>query len=197
MYVRGRLPKKGIAIVGSRTPLPGAASFAYELAFGCGEPVISGLALGIDAAAHRGALDAGMPTVAFVGYGFGRTYPPEHGELEDRIVAAGGAIATECKPGTPVSDEGLIARDRLQAEYAFAVVLVSTEIGGGAMHTVRFAREFGRPVFACVPDPDLPVAYEGNADALRNGAIAIPRDPKEALAIIHARAANDRIRNLH
>ncbi len=151
LYVRGRLPRDGIAIVGSRTPPAQAAEFAYQLAFRLGEPIVAGLAPGIDVAAHRGALDAGMPTVAFIGYGFGATDPPEHAELEEAIVAAGGAMATLLAPGTPISEESRIESDRLQAEHSRAVVLVSTEIDGGAMHTMRFARELGRPRFAVTP----------------------------------------------
>ena len=133
LNVRGRLPKGGIAIVGSRRPPPQAAAFAFALAFSAREPVIAGLAPGIDVAAHRGALAAGTPTVAFVGYGFGATDPPEHVELEEAIVRAGGAVATLLAPGTPVSEQSRIDRDRLQAEQARAVVLVCSEIGGGAL----------------------------------------------------------------
>jgi DNA processing protein len=170
----------GLAIIGSRTPLPEAEAFAFELARRCGEQVIAGLALGVDAAAHRGALAAGIPTVAFVGYGLGATYPPEHRELEREIVAAGGAIVTDCAPGTPVCDDALILRDCRQAEYARAVVLVISERDGGAMHTVRFARQFGKPVYAVTYDAD------GNRDALAKGAIPLPTDVDEALRIIHA-----------
>jgi DNA processing protein len=189
LYVEGRLARGGLAIVGSRTPPQEAVDFAYELARRCGEPVISGLALGVDAAAHRGALAAGLPTVAFVGYGFGATYPPEHRELEREIIAAGGAVATECAPGTPVTDAALIRRDRLQAEHARAVVLIASELEGGAMHTVRFSRELGKPIYALNPQEEratLSQAYWGNLSALREGAVALPLDVDEALLIIRS-----------
>ena len=98
----------GIAIVGSRTPPPEAEAFAYGLARKLGEPIVSGLAPGIDAAAHRGALNAGIPTVAFVGYGFGATDPPEHADLERAIVAGGGAVAALLPAGTAASLESTI-----------------------------------------------------------------------------------------
>ncbi len=186
MYVRGRLPQGGVAIVGSRTPPPEAAAFAYELAFRLGEPVVAGLALGIDAVAHRGALAAGVPTVAFVGYGFGMTYPPENAALEEEIVRGGGAIATLLHPGTPVSEGALIERDRLQAEHSRAVVLVCTEIGGGAMHTMDFARELGRPRFVVTP-PDgaenLP-EWAGNLACIAGRATPLPFDVGAALRVL-------------
>jgi DNA processing protein len=186
VYVRGTLPKGGVAIVGSRTPPPEAAALAYELAFRLGEPVVAGLALGIDAAAHRGAIAAGVPTVAFVGYGFGCTYPPENAELEEEIVRAGGAIATLLPPGTPVSDEALIERDRLQAEHSRAVVLVCTEIRGGAMHTMEFARELGLPRFALTPPTGAETLREwaGNLACIAGGATPVPFDVDAAVVVL-------------
>ena len=156
IYVRGRLPATGIAVIGSRTPPVEAEAFAYRLAFGLREPVIAGLAPGIDAAVHRGALAAGAPTVAFVGYGFGRTDPPEHEALQRAIVDAGGAVATLVPPGAPATPESLVARDRLQAELARAVVLISSERAGGAAHTMQFAAELGRARFVVVPPDGAP-----------------------------------------
>jgi DNA processing protein len=184
LQVRGRLPSGGIAIVGSRTPPPDAGAFAYRLAFALGEPVIAGLALGIDAAAHRGALAAGTPTVAFVGYGFGSTYPPQHAELEMAIVDGGGAIATLLPPGAPITDESQIERDRLQAEYARAVVLICSEIDGGAMHTMRFAQELGRARFAVVPANADDEAWAGNLQAIANGAFPLPLDVQGSLRLL-------------
>lgn len=185
LYVRGHLPVAGIAVIGSRTPPPAAAEFAYELGYRLREPIVAGLAPGIDEAAHRGALDAGVPTVAFVGYGFGCTDPPEFRELEDAIVAAGGAIATLFPPGTGVSARRRIERDRLQAEQARAVVLVCSEVGGGAMHTMRIAQELGKPRFAVQPSPrcDGPV-WEGNRRCIAGGAVALPFNVDGTLAIL-------------
>jgi DNA processing protein len=186
MHVLGSLPDGGIAIVGSRTPPQEAGVFAFEVARRVGEPVIAGLAAGIDSMAHRGALAAGASTVAFVGYGFGCTDPPENEELERAIVEHGGAVATMRERHEPVSPEGLIERDRLQAEHARAVVLVCSEIDGGAMQTMRFARELGKPRFAVQPPDgarDDP-AWAGNVRAIADGAIAIPFDVDKALAAI-------------
>jgi len=188
LYVCGRVPQGGIAIVGSRTPPASAIPFAFELAKHAREPIVSGLALGIDAAAHRGALVAGLPTIAYVGYGFGRTYPAQHGELERTIVASGGAIATERRPCAPVAPWALVKRDRLQAAHAWAVIMVASEVDGGAMHTLRFARELGRPRFVLSPPPGAQgdPGWGGNVRALAEGAFALPHDLHEALRIIHA-----------
>lgn len=173
LYVRGSLPPGGIAIVGSRTADDAAATFAFELARALGLAVISGLAHGIDAAAHRGALAAGLPTLAYVGTGIDGTYPPGHRELAAQIVAAGGGIASEQALGTEADPETLRLRDRLQAAHAFGVVLVASEPAGGAMHTLRFARELGRARFALIPRDGRD---DGNAAAIADGAIALPWD---------------------
>lgn len=194
LCVRGKLPSSGIAIAGSRTPPPEAATFAYEFARALKEAVISGLALGVDAAAHRGALSAAMPTVAYVGHGFGATYPPEHGELENAIVASGGAIATERLPGESVTRWSLVKRDRLQAAHARVVVMVCSEVDGGAMHTLKFARELGRRCYVVRP-PQIGSQGErfwaGNVRALAEGATALPLDVNEAIRILHGHRNND------
>lgn len=184
LCVRGALPHGGIAIVGSRTPPAPAAEFARDLAAHCGMPVVSGLAAGIDAAAHRGALDAGTPTIAYVGTGLGLTYPPDHRTLEDEIVARGGAVASERLPDEPVTKWALVHRDRLQAAHAVATVLVASEAGGGAMQTMRFAQSLGRVCF--VLEAEGRPEYAGNVQARAGGAIALALDVKSALRTIYA-----------
>jgi DNA processing protein len=136
------------------------------------------LARGVDAAAHRGALAAGLPQVAYVGTGIARTYPPEHAELADAIVAGGGAVASERLPDENVSRWALTQRDRLQAAHAAAVVLIESDVGGGAMHTLRFARQLGRPRFACIS------GASGNTAALADGAIPLGADVEAAALTI-------------
>jgi DNA processing protein len=179
LTVRGILPDGGIAIIGSRTPPPQAEQFAHELATMCDVPVVSGLARGIDAAAHRGALEANRATIAYVGTGLGVTYPPEHHELEEALVAQGGAIASERLPGEPVTKPALAHRDRLQAAHARITVLVASEIDGGAMQTMYFAKELGRPRYAL--EPREGPAYAGNARAIAEGAVKIPHNLRAAL----------------
>jgi DNA processing protein len=184
------MPPDGIAIIGSRTPPLEAWTFAYQLAKLLGEPIVAGLAPGIDVAAHRGALAAGLPTVAFVGYGFGATDPPEHAVLEAEIVASGGAVATLLAPGTPASPQSRIERDRLQAEYSRAVVLVCTEVGGGAMYAMRFARALRKPRFAVEPPYDDP-RWAGNRVCLEAGARPLPFDVEGARRALQVRSDRD------
>lgn len=184
LCVRGELPAGGLAIVGSRTPPPAAAIFARELAAQYGQPIVSGLAAGVDAAAHHGALDAGVSTVAYVGTGLGVTYPPEHRALEEEIVSRGGAVASERLPDEPVTKWALVHRDRLQAAHADATVLIASEIDGGAMQTMRFAKMLERPRF--VLDAQGQAEYAGNVQARADGAIALPFDVKGALRVLHA-----------
>ncbi len=167
----------GTVIVGSRDADEETAHIARKLAGRLAPPIVSGLARGIDAAAHEGALAAGSTTIAYVGNGLGATYPPDHADLEERIVAAGGAVVSERLPDEPVTSWALVKRDRLQAAHAAAVVLIQSEIDGGAMHTMRFARELGRPRFAL--EPRGGEAYAGNRRAIEDGAIALPWDADE------------------
>ncbi|HEY2474860.1 MAG TPA: DNA-processing protein DprA [Candidatus Cybelea sp.] len=179
MLIRGRLPEGGVAIIGSRTPPPEAERFAYELAKALGEPIVAGLAPGIDAAAHRGALAGNIPTVAFVGHGFGATDPPDLAELEAAIVARGGAVATLLPPGTAATAQSRIDRDRLQAEYSRAIVLVCSESDGGAMYTMRFAAELAKTRFAVTPPSDEQI-WAGNRACLEEGALPLPLDAQAA-----------------
>lgn len=184
LCVRGTLPEAGLAIIGSRTAPPEAVAFARELARRCEMPVISGLALGVDAAAHRGALDAGLSTLAYAGTGLGVTYPPEHRELEDEIVARHGAVATERLPDEPVTRTSLVHRDRLQAAHAAATVLIASEIDGGAMQTMLFAKDLGRPRF--VLEAQGAPQYAGNVQARADGATPIPFAVEPALKKIRS-----------
>jgi DNA processing protein len=179
LTVRGTLPAhavapEGTAIVGSRAADDRARAMARALAARAPGPIVSGLALGIDAAAHEGAVDAGIATYAYVGTGLGVTYPPEHRELEERIVAAGGAILSEHLPDEEVKGRWLVRRDRLQAGHAAAVVLVQSDLDGGAMHTIAAATKLGRPRYAF--EPAVAAAYAGNERAIREGAVALPWD---------------------
>jgi len=184
LCVRGVLPQGGLGIVGSRTPPEDAASFAREFAAACKMPVVSGLAVGVDAAAHHGALDAGAPTLAYVGTGIGVTYPAEHRALEEEIVRRGGAVAGERLPEEPVTKWALVHRDRLQAAHAEAIVLIASEIDGGAMQTLRFAQKLGRPRFTL--DAQGGSHYAGNAQARADGAIPLPFDVEAALKVLRA-----------
>lgn len=143
LWVRGELPcRPGLAIVGTRGPSPlGLAAAASLAAAAAGQavPVVSGLARGIDAAAHRGALAAGGTTLAVLGGGLDRLYPPEHAPLAAELLRRGGALLSEWPLGAPVTPAGLVRRDRIQAGLAAAVAVCETGPGGGALHAARAA----------------------------------------------------------
>lgn len=157
LFVRGdprALTTRGVAVIGSRTPTPAGTGIARRvtaLLVHLGYSIVSGLAVGVDGAAHETALDAGGRTVAFLPSALDRIYPPANEELAKRIAQNGGALVSEYLSGTPPRRANFIARDRLQAGQALALVAVQSEVTGGTMHTVRFALELGRKVYCPQP----------------------------------------------
>ena len=153
LYVLGRidlLKRPTLAIVGSRNPTPqgvlNAEQFAGVLA-DAGLTIASGMALGIDAAAHRGALAAGGYTIAFVGTGIDRIYPARNRDLAHEI-GAKGAIISEFPLGTPAAAANFPRRNRLISGIARGVLVVEAAIESGSLITARLAGEQGREVFA-------------------------------------------------
>lgn len=138
-----------VAIIGSRKPDEHGLDVAYRLGqYHSSEIVVSGLALGIDTAAHRGCLDGGGRTVAVVGTGLDRVHPKENVNLQADIIAHGGLIVSEQPSGTKANPRTLIARTRIQMAMADKVIVVQCERESGTMHAVEFARRFRRPIFA-------------------------------------------------
>lgn len=139
-----------VAIVGTRTPNTDSSRLAEMLAHtlaGRGWAVVSGLAAGIDAAAHRGALAAGGLTLAVLGCGVQVIYPPENRPLAGQILQRG-ALFSEVQPDAPPNSPALVARNRLITGLSRAVIVVETGETGGSLHAIRFAREQGRAVYA-------------------------------------------------
>lgn len=138
-----------VAIIGSRKADEQGLVVAYRLGkYHSSEIVVSGLARGIDTAAHRGCLDGGGRTVAVVGTGLDRVHPKENAGLQADIIAHGGLIVSEQPSGTKASPRTLIARTRIQMAMADKVIVVECERESGTMHAVEFARRFRRPIFA-------------------------------------------------
>ena len=178
--------RPAVAIVGSRSPTSGgrdnAHFFARSLA-AAGIVVVSGMARGIDAAAHEAALAAGAgTTVAVVGTGPDIAYPPAHDRLRDRL-AAQGAVVSEHPPGTAALRSHFPARNRILAGLSLGTLVVEAAEQSGALITARQAGEAGREVFAIPGSIHNPRA-RGCHRLIRDGAALVedPREVVEALA---------------
>jgi DNA processing protein len=174
LCVQGRaesLVLGGVAIVGARAATRYGLEVARDLAAQLarrGVTVVSGLARGIDAAAHRGALEAGGATVAVLACGLDRTYPPEHAALRGQI-AATGAVVSEMPPGVPPRAPYFPLRNRLISGLVDAVVVVEARTRSGSLITARHALTQGREVMA-VPGPIRTPTSAGPNRLLADGA---------------------------
>lgn len=170
--------RRPVAIVGARNASAGAMKLARGLAHdlaaeGCA--VISGLARGVDAAAHEGALgaDGGAGTVGVIAGGVDVVYPPEHDALQERI-AREGLLISEMPPGTEPTQRHFPARNRIIAGLAMGTVVVEAAPRSGSLITARLAGEYGRAVMAVPGSPLDPRAHGGN-DLIREGAVLVQR----------------------
>lgn len=172
IWVRGDLSllhRSSVAVVGARVASAGGQRFARGLAAdlgAAGHVVVSGLARGVDGAAHEGALETG--TVAVLGGGVDDIYPPEHAGLYDRVVAQG-CVISENAPGRTATAKDFPRRNRLISGLSRAVVVVEAEIRSGSLITARLAAEQGREVLA-VPGSPLDPRARGTNDLIRQGA---------------------------
>ena len=153
LFYRGVLPdpeKPLAAVVGTRKPTPAAGARAFNLGLELGEagiPVVSGLALGIDAMAHRGNLEGKAPTVAVLGSSPDMVYPSSNRDLARRILEARGLILSEYPPHTPPYKGHFPARNRIISALARGTVIVEAPEKSGALITARFALEQGRDLW--------------------------------------------------
>lgn len=192
LRARGRWPPPDgprVAIVGSRRPSPYGEAVAEQLALELarsGVVVISGLALGIDAAAHRGALDGGGVTVAVLGTGVDLVYPSSHLYLAEAIVAGGGALVSQFPDGTLPRRHNFPARNHTIAALSDVVVVVEAAEGSGALITAEAALELHKEVMA-VPGSVFSPLSVGAHQLLRDGAglVQNSRDVLAALGAAH------------
>jgi DNA processing protein len=180
LYYKGQLPsfdeEAALGVVGTRTPTAygqdAAMKLCYRLA-ASGMLIVSGLAKGIDAAAHLGALRAGKPTVAVLGCGTDIVYPAENRELYEDIAVAG-LLLSEYPPGTRAEGSHFPVRNRIISGLSLGVLVVEAPIGSGALITASHALEQGRDVFA-VPGLIGNREAEGCHRLIREGAILAAR----------------------
>jgi len=175
LYLRGSLPageSECVAIVGARAASEAGLHMAHRLAMELalkGIVVISGLARGIDAEAHRGALEGNGRTIAVLGCGIDIIYPHEHRNLAESILAQGGALLSELPMGTAPVPENFPVRNRLIAGLSLGVVVVEAAEKSGSLITARLALEQNRQVFA-VPGSPLTGKTRGSNRLLKEGA---------------------------
>jgi DNA processing protein len=160
-----------LAIVGSRNPSPVGAETSYAFArslSACGLTITSGLALGVDAAAHRGALDGNGATIAVTGTGLDRVYPAQHRKLAHAI-SARGALVSEFPPGTAPKPDHFPRRNRIISGLSLGTLVTEAALRSGSLITAQQALEQGREVFAIPGSIHNPLA-RGCHSLLRNGA---------------------------
>jgi DNA processing protein len=196
LFVRGArafLTQPQIALVGSRNPTSGGCENAHEFARALGQAglvITSGMALGIDACAHRGALDAGGATVAVAATGLDRVYPARHRDLAHAI-AERGAIVSEFPLGSPPRRDHFPRRNRIISGMSVGVVVVEAALQSGSLITARLGGEQGREIFAIPGSIHSPLARGCHA-LIKQGAklVETARDILEELGpLVQAQAA--------
>jgi DNA processing protein len=159
IFVRGTLATnstKSVAVIGTRQPTPHGEVIAKRVTEFFVEQqwsVVSGLALGCDALAHRAALDAGGHTVAVLAHGLQTIAPSQHRKLADEILEKGGALISEYRFGQGALPQQFVKRDRTQAGLAQGVVMIQSDVKGGSLHASRAALDYGRWLAVPLPTP--------------------------------------------
>lgn len=178
LYVWGDLrpqDKHAIGIVGSRRSShygsTATKKLGYQLAQ-AGFTIVSGLARGIDTAAHEAALAAGGRTIAVIGSGLGKLYPPENFALAERIAAGNGAVVSEFPLSTPPDKQTFPMRNRIVAGWSRALLVVECPAWSGSLITANLATEYGKPVYA-VPGPIDKPGSTGCNQLIRDGATLV------------------------
>jgi DNA processing protein len=188
LHVRGRWPlpaRPRVAIVGSRRPSPYGEAVAEQLGSDLAKSdviVVSGLALGIDAAAHRGALNGGGLTVAVMGTGVDVVYPAAHFRLAEEILAAGGALISQFPDGTNPRRQNFPARNWTMAALSDVVVVVEAGEGSGALITADAAVHLHKEVMA-VPGSIFSALSVGAHSLLRDGA-GLVQNARDVVAVL-------------
>jgi DNA protecting protein DprA len=181
LHVRGTLPASwelALAVIGTRTPDLDGISADQEVVAALAKDgrciVVSGLAAGIDAEAHRGALAHGLRTVAVLGSGLDVVHPPQHIQLAEDIISGSGCLLSEIPVKVEVTRLSLVARDRIQSGLSIATILIQSELEGGSMHTAAFTLAQNRCLIALTPQAQAP-SWSGNLFLLDKRERQLPR----------------------
>ena len=187
LRLRGALGEgRRVAVVGTRTPTPAGERFAFELASElatAGIEVWSGGALGIDSAAHRGAVAGGGRTVVVLGSGIDRPYPAENAVLFDELARSGSAVVSPFADGMEARRPLFFARNGVLAAASDALVVVECAVRSGALNAAGWCRKLGKPVGA-VPHAPWEPRGAGCLDLLARGYAAMVSTPAQVLALI-------------
>lgn len=192
IYIRGEITMDdhyAVAIVGTRQISPYGRQITEELASflaGNGVTVVSGLARGVDAVAHTAALKAGGRTIAVLGSGVDKIYPPEHVQMAEKMMKQG-AVVSDYAVGTPPESANFPPRNRIISGLSMATVVIEAGATSGALITAEFAAEQGREVFA-VPGSILAPQSKGTNRLIQKGAhpLLSPQDLMQALNLTRA-----------
>jgi len=175
LYYKGSLPAeriKTVAIVGSRKPTPYGVAVTHRLAYDLAKQgiiIVSGLAYGVDAIAHKAALEAGGVTIAVLAGGLHRVYPAGHAKLAEQILQKGGALISEKEPGVEARPYDFLARNRIVSGLADAIIVTEATERSGTLSTVGHALEQNKEVFA-VPGPVTSLVSVGPNRLIQQGA---------------------------
>ena len=187
LFVKGKaegLHSTGsLAIIGTRKPTQYGKKVAYKSARTAAEKgfvIVSGLAYGCDTHAHEGCLEAGGVGIAVLAHGLDKVYPAANRDLANRLVEQGGCLVSEYPVDLKPARSAFVERDRIQSGLSEAVLVIETEVKGGTMHTVKFARNQKRPL-ACIDYTEQPSAQnkaKGNRKLIKDGNATPIRDGK-------------------
>jgi len=179
LYVLGSLQKllanPCLSVVGTRKITPYGRAVTEKLVIDIakrGITIISGLAIGVDAVAHKASLEAGGQTIAVLPCGLDKPYPSSHRQLAKHILENGGALVSEYPPGSPPLQHNFIARNRIVSGLGDAVLVTEAAAKSGTMHTVSFALDQGKSVMA-VPGNITSNLSEGTNNLIKTGATPV------------------------
>lgn len=178
VFFKGSLPTERaptVAIVGTRKPTAYGKEVGYKLAYELAQKgivIVSGLALGMDAIAHRGALEAGGTTIAVLANSVDQVYPRSHADLAEQIIANSGAILSEYEPPTDARTYQFLARNRIVSGLSDAIIIVEASARSGTLNTAAHALEQGKEVFVVPGNITSPASAGCNA-LLKQGATPV------------------------